>query len=943
MLIDRPNIVEGSSIVNATIASGSDFPVAANAGELFYLSSALPDPNPPFLTLQPGLFAMGTDGIWMQMFAEGEQSPRNHIYDTIQHITATQNTFLDSINLSTVTPFNFNCLAGVNALIQDQLNTIVSNTGSHASDASLHLSASQNTFLDGLTASFTQVNYLAGATPVTSSVQGQIDGIVTANGVQDGRLTTLETITVPAVQTNLNTHATNGSLHLSTAQNTLLDGIEVGGILAADINQLSGAAALSSTIATLLAGLESNKLNRNGSIAMTGNLNAGGFTVTGLATPVNPSDAARKDYVDSLVNGMHWFEPARAATTANIDLGAGGLLLIDGVSLATSERVLVKDQSVPAENGIYLASAGAWSRAPDYATAEAITTSALYILEGTAQGKSTWIQNNIITSVGVDPINFIPSSGPVVNTAGGGITLGVGGEVAVKEGAGLAFDGNSALIADLYPGGGLMVTTNNASEATITTTSAQLALTNTGVVAGTYNNVSTAITPFTVDSKGRIVSAGAGVTITPAFASVTGKPTTLSGYGIVDAVLKSGDTMTGNLSFANGTSIAGQMPGPLGTFFSTGAYGIAQGDNKTHFGFLTGGVYYNYIRGNTTYIDGNLSLSTALPITSGGTGATTANGARAALNAGSLTLEQNPQSNNYTIAASDSGKNILSANTGAQTITVPTNAAVPIPVDTILSITNNGTGPITLNTTGLTVYLAGTSAPWASGGQIIVRGIMTLLKTATDTWFASTGTQDTSSLLKIDGTQAMTGTLTGSISSLTMASDTVARGSFVARSTGTGDANLAGMTFYNDAYAVKLGVRADGYFGLGGWSRGVWSWYSDPSGNMVAAGSVTAYSDPRLKRDVKPIANALDIINQLNGVRFTWKQGFAHTELKAGRRDIGVLANEVEAVLPEIVTESIELEGEKYKTVAYDKLVPVLIEAIKELQARIVALESAAK
>ncbi|MFM6399151.1 MAG: hypothetical protein ACKPFF_20945, partial [Planktothrix sp.] len=53
-----------------------------------------------------------------------------------------------------------------------------------------------------------------------------------------------------------------------------------------------------------------------------------------------------------------------------------------------------------------------------------------------------------------------------------------------------------------------------------------------GVTAGTYNNSATQVRPFTVDAKGRITSVGAAVTITPAWASINSKPTTLSGYGI---------------------------------------------------------------------------------------------------------------------------------------------------------------------------------------------------------------------------------------------------------------------------------------------------------------------------------------------------------------------------------------------------------------------------
>jgi hypothetical protein len=65
--------------------------------------------------------------------------------------------------------------------------------------------------------------------------------------------------------------------------------------------------------------------------------------------------------------------------------------------------------------------------------------------------------------------------------------------------------------------------------------SAALTLADSGVTAGTYNNSATAVRPFTVDAKGRVTAIGTAVTITPDWASLTGKPTTLGGYGITDA------------------------------------------------------------------------------------------------------------------------------------------------------------------------------------------------------------------------------------------------------------------------------------------------------------------------------------------------------------------------------------------------------------------------
>jgi hypothetical protein len=115
----------------------------------------------------------------------------------------------------------------------------------------------------------------------------------------------------------------------------------------------------------------------------------------------------------------------------------------------------------------------------------------------------------------------------------------------------------------------------------------------------------------------------------------------------------------------------------------------------------------------------------------------TATGTIAANTIGYRGIPQNAQSSTYTFALSDAGKHIYSTNSGAQTITVPTNASVALPVGTAVTIVNNGTTAITFTTTSTTVYKAGTSTAWASGGTLAVRGMVTWLKVATDTWFVS--------------------------------------------------------------------------------------------------------------------------------------------------------------------------------------------------------------
>ena len=205
----------------------------------------------------------------------------------------------------------------------------------------------------------------------------------------------------------------------------------------------------------------------------------------------------------------------------------------------------------------------------------------------------------------------------------------------------------------------------------------------------------------------------------------------------------------------------------------------------------------------------------------------------------------------------------------------------------------------------------------------------------------TTGTAQNAVFSRFLGQEQQNWLIYGAQKSLAMVqNDTTQNGSFLANASGTGDGNLAGIAFYHNQYGIKMGVRADGYFGLGGWSRAAWSWYSDPSGNMVAAGNVSAYSDPRLKDNVVVIENALDICDALDGVFFTWNN---RSKLVAspGKRDVGLLANQVKAILPMLVTPSItdDETGEVYDTVDYAKMVPVLLQAIKDLHTKVRQLE----
>ena len=143
----------------------------------------------------------------------------------------------------------------------------------------------------------------------------------------------------------------------------------------------------------------------------------------------------------------------------------------------------------------------------------------------------------------------------------------------------------------------------------------------------------------------------------------------------------------------------------------------------------------------------------------------------------------------------------------------------------------------------------------------------------------------------------------------------------------TTGANSAFMSFHRSAqYAVNMGLDADNVLRIGGWSAPANRWVLDMSGNMTAAGNVTAYSDIRLKESIEVIPNALEKVKQIRGVTFT-RNDQEDKEL----RHTGVIAQEVEKVLPEVVSE----DNLGVKNVAYGNMVGLLIEAIKELKTEV--------
>ena len=144
--------------------------------------------------------------------------------------------------------------------------------------------------------------------------------------------------------------------------------------------------------------------------------------ITNLADPTSAQMAATKNYVDSVAQGLSVKASVAVATTANITLS--GLQTIDGYTTLAGDRVLVKNQSTAANNGIYIAASGAWTRSVDMSTWAETMGAFTFVENGTAQADTGWVSTTTAGgTLGTTAINFTQFSGAGTYSAGTGLTL----------------------------------------------------------------------------------------------------------------------------------------------------------------------------------------------------------------------------------------------------------------------------------------------------------------------------------------------------------------------------------------------------------------------------------------------------------------------------------------------------------------------------------------
>ena len=306
----------------------------------------------------------------------------------------------------------------------------------------------------------------------------------------------------------------NGVTSAGTYSSALTVGETNAGEITLTLNLADGSNAglLTSTFYTLL----NNATSSNTGSTLAKRDADGRLQVT---APSNDLDAANKAYVDATRSGLDVKESVRVATTASVLLVSAleNGDVVDGVTLATGNRVLVKNQDTASENGIYVVQAsGAAVRATDADTSAEVTAGMFtFVSEGTINADSGWVlSTNDTITLGTTALTFVQFSGAGQITAGAGLTKSGNTLDVVGTTDRITINADSVDIASTYVG-----------QSTITT----LGTITTGVWNGTDIAVADGGTNSSTASGARTNLAGditGGTTNTPALARVASQTVT---------------------------------------------------------------------------------------------------------------------------------------------------------------------------------------------------------------------------------------------------------------------------------------------------------------------------------------------------------------------------------------------------------------------------------
>ena len=436
--------------------------------------------------------------------------------------------------------------------------------------------------------------------------------------------------------------------------------LTTGGLVTATGNIVSNANVVTDLIAGRTTSVTITAAGSNQNINLvptgTGKVNVGNFIISNVATPVASTDAATKQYVDDVAQGLHTHDSCNAATQTTLASISGGVVTynngtagvgatltttgtfttIDGVTLSNGMRILVKDEATQANNGIYVrTSATVLTRADDFDTpTEMAGGDFTFVTAGTLYDNTGWVMPDPVTTVGTSPVVWVQFSGAGTYTAGTGLTL----------------------------------------------TGSQFSITNTAVTAGAYGNGDYNAT-FTVNGQGQLTAA-ANVAITANAGNLSGSvlkstvvTSSLTSVGTLTSLSISGNANIGNVGAAAGifSTIAGALTTAaqgnitsLGTLSSLSVSGNANVGNigaTNLVGTLTTGS-----QTNITAVGTLASLSVSGNITAGNVSATTFTGAlsgaaSSATTAGTVTTAAQPNITSVgTLTSLSSSGNVTAGN-----------------------------------------------------------------------------------------------------------------------------------------------------------------------------------------------------------------------------------------------------------------------------------------
>jgi hypothetical protein len=381
----------------------------------------------------------------------------------------------------------------------------------------------------------------------------------------------------------------------SASANITGGNILTGGLISATANVNGGnliSAALVQGVTVSASGnviggnVNTNTLTGTGTtIGSTGNINlsASGNIVlstqtyiNNLSTPVQNNDAATKQYVDDIAQGLHTHDSCNAATTTTLATissgtvtynngtsGVGATLTttgtyttIDGVTLSNGMRILVKNEVDSARNGIYdRTSTTVLTRSTDFDTStEMAGGDFTFVTAGTLYDNTGWVMTEPVTTVGTSPVPWVQFSGAGTYTAGTGLTL-TGSEFSVNASqtqiTTVGTLGALAVTANITGGnlltGGLISATGAITGAAITGTSLTVS---TGNITG-GNVLTGGLISATGNITGGNILGGANVNAT----THTGTTASLSGN------ITGGNLLTGGLISATGAITGAAITG----------------------------------------------------------------------------------------------------------------------------------------------------------------------------------------------------------------------------------------------------------------------------------------------------------------------------------------------------------------------------------------------